>query len=81
MTIRIKFFAILRDRANRSDLTISLADGATIADALRAIDAALPDLKLERQRFAVAVYHEYVDPTTILCDGDELALIPPVSGG
>jgi len=82
MTIDVRLFAILRERAGRDRIAVELAPGATVADAIAAI-AAEPALAgvIERLPVAMAVNREYADADTELRAGDELALIPPVSGG
>ncbi len=82
MEVELRLFAVLRERAGRDRLTVELPEGATVAEALAAagrepglgeILAALP--------VRVAVNREYATPEAIVAAGDELALIPPVSGG
>jgi molybdopterin converting factor subunit 1 len=81
VNIRVKLFAILRDRAGVSEFELSLDEGATCADALRAIGDRFPALVQYLDRAACAVDQEYAPRETILRAGQELALIPPVSGG
>ena len=75
-------FAILRERAGRSSIDLELADDATVADALGALgrEPGLGEL-LGRMPVAMAVNRSYAADDTRLAAGDELALIPPVSGG
>ena len=81
MKITIKLFAILRDRAGVSDLTLDLRNGAHVTDAAAAVAEQLPQLGDFLPRVAYAINREYTTPTAELHEGDELALIPPVSGG
>ena len=81
MQIRVKFFAILRDKARAAEATLDLPQDATIATAAEAIAAKYPTLRDHLSRIAYAVNREYAPRDTQLHDGDELALIPPVSGG
>ena len=67
---------MLRDRAGTSSVAIDLAEGATVADAMAAL-APIAD----GMPFRLAVNCEYADEGTPIADGDELAAIPPVSGG
>ena len=81
MRIRVRFFASVRERLRRAEDEIEIRDGATVADAwkeLRLLHPALGEVGLSL-RFAVN--QEYVDDQCVLASGDELALIPPVSGG
>ncbi|GIK78374.1 MAG: molybdenum cofactor biosynthesis protein MoaE [Thermoleophilia bacterium] len=82
MTVDVRLFAILRERAGRDRIAVELEPGATVADALGAI-AAEPALAglIERMPVTMAVNRDYATADTELRAGDELALIPPVSGG
>jgi molybdopterin converting factor subunit 1 len=81
MRITVRFFAILKDRAGTSETTLELASGSTVASALESLSKRFPDLQRDCNRIAFAVNRSYVKPDQVLRDGDELALIPPVSGG
>jgi molybdenum cofactor biosynthesis protein MoaC/molybdopterin converting factor subunit 1 len=82
MTVRIRLFAILRQRAGAGELTLELAEGATVTEALQALDREGPLAGLiGRLPVRMAVNREYASDDTPLSAGDELALIPPVSGG
>lgn len=81
MTIHVLFFALLRDRAGTERCDLTLPENATVADAAAAIGWQFPGLLGAVSRVAYAVNQEYASPTSLLHDGDELALIPPVSGG
>jgi MoaE-MoaD fusion protein len=80
--ISVRLFAILRERAGRGALELDLPDGATVADALKRLrEEPGLDEPLERIRVGVAVNREYASAADELSAGDELALVPPVSGG
>lgn len=81
MTIHIKLFAVLRERASMSELTLELRPGATVVEAATALAERFPDLASFLPRVAFAVNQHYVKADTALEEGDELAFIPPVSGG
>jgi len=81
MTVTIKLFAILRDQAGISESTLQVHPGNTVGDAAQLLAHKYPDISSCYQRIAYAVNEHYVPATTELHDGDELALIPPVSGG
>lgn len=81
MTVRVRLFAVLRDRAGVSELSLDLPDGATVAQAKEPLLERLPALREHLDRCGYAVNFAYVRPGAPLHDGDELALIPPVSGG
>lgn len=82
MQVEVRLFATFRERAGRQTLTLELPEGASVADALVAAGAE-PGLGeiLEKMPVRVAVNRAYVGDETILSVGDEIALIPPVSGG
>ena len=76
MVVHVRLFAALRERAGRDAIELELHDGALVSDALAAVDDLARDLPL-----VLAVNREYAAPGDRLAPGDELALIPPVSGG
>jgi molybdopterin synthase catalytic subunit/molybdopterin converting factor small subunit len=80
--LSVRLFAILRERAGAEQVEIVLGESATAADALAALRAE-PGLGevLERLPVRLAVNREYAFPDTPLSAGDELAAIPPISGG
>ncbi|HEV7162789.1 MAG TPA: molybdenum cofactor biosynthesis protein MoaE [Solirubrobacteraceae bacterium] len=82
MRVEVRLFAILRERAGAPSLELELPVDATVADALRSLSQ-LETLRgvLERLPVQLAVNREYAAPETVLQEHDELALIPPVSGG
>ncbi len=82
MTVIVRLFAILRERAGTDRVELELPDEATVADALRGLSRvpALTGL-LDRLPVQMAVNRDYASPQTRLAPDDELALIPPISGG
>jgi MoaE-MoaD fusion protein len=74
--VEVRLFAMLRERAGKSRLTLELPDGARVADALEELSELAGGMPL-----VMAVNRDYADPDQTLDPGDELALIPPVSGG
>ena len=81
MRITVKFFAILRERANAAEVELQVGDGATVAEMISAIGQAFPTVVKDLPRCAIAVNREYANRDVVLLDGDEIAFIPPVSGG
>ena len=82
MTVRVRLFAALREQAGSDSIEIELGEGATVADALEQLSAQPPLAGLlERLPVAMAVNRDYASPETPLRAEDELALIPPISGG
>lgn len=76
----VRLFASYREAAGVAHVDLELPDGATARDAIRAVLAQHP-LVAEGRQLIVARNEEYVDVDATLAEGDELALIPPVSGG
>lgn len=79
MTVRVLFFAYLRERCGVRDIDLSLPERANVDDAWAKLVARFDRLPTDPPRFAVN--RVYVDKDHPLHDNDELALIPPVSGG
>src|SRR5205807_10518404 len=82
VVVSVRLFAMLREAARRDRLEVELADGATVADLLLAVGER-PGLQdaISRLPVVTAVNREYVRGEHRLREGDEVALIPPVSGG
>jgi molybdopterin converting factor subunit 1 len=76
MKVAVKLFAALREQAGARERALELADGASVDDVWAALG-----LGEEPAGLVYAVNHSYVERGTSLADGDEVALIPPVSGG
>jgi molybdopterin converting factor subunit 1 len=76
MRIRVRLFAMLRERAGADELELDLPDGARVGDALARVGHIAGGMPL-----VMAVNRVYAKDDAPLSPGDELALIPPVSGG
>jgi len=76
MEVTVRLFAMLRERAGAPQVVLELPEGARVADALAELHGLAEGLPL-----VMAVNREYADAEHALAAGDELALIPPVSGG
>ena len=81
MTVRVLLFAVLRDAAGAGEVTLDVSAGTTARVAAEELAARFPAIKRYLPRVALAVNQQYVPGETKLNEGDELALIPPVSGG
>ena len=81
MPIQVRYFAILRERTGREAESFDLPAGATVKDARAAVAARHPDIAPLLSRIAIAVNHTVVTDDRPLSAGDEVALLPPVSGG
>lgn len=77
MTIRVKYFASLRDRLGRSEDRLQATEELTAAEVWRRLhpDTALPPNTL------IAINMEYAGPDQQVSEGDEVAFFPPVTGG
>jgi MoaE-MoaD fusion protein len=74
--VRVRLFAGLRERAGADELELELPEGAVVGDALERMRALTDGVPV-----VMAVNQEYADPGAPLHSGDEVALIPPISGG
>lgn len=81
MKIRALFFGMLKDAAGCAEAELELAEGATAEDAFRAAAARWPELERHRRSTVLAVNERYALPSDGLHEGDEVAFLPPVSGG
>lgn len=81
MGVRILLFAQCREAAGADCLELDAADGATVSSVLAQLSEIHPALASHIPQCAVAVNQQYAPSSTPIRDGDELALIPPISGG
>jgi molybdopterin converting factor subunit 1 len=81
MRVRVLFFGVLKDVAGRSSDLLDLPDGAVVRDLLAHYRAEVPGMKEALGAIAVAVNREYAGAESVLASDDEVALLPPVSGG
>lgn len=77
--VHVRLFASYREAAGTARLDVPLASGSRVADLLELLAVRLPAVKSAPG--LVAINHAYVGTDAPLHDGDEAALIPPVSGG
>ena len=78
---RMLFFAHLRDVAGRPDLSLELPEGATVRTAAGELEKLSPGFDRLLDHVRVAVNAEFAGPDTALHEGDEVAWMPPMSGG
>ena len=81
MIIHLKLFAAARQAVDQELLELELADGATITDLKNELVKQFPQFESMREHLLVAVDAEYAKEDQFLMPGQEVALIPPVSGG
>jgi molybdopterin synthase catalytic subunit len=81
VTIHVRYFAILREHLGRSEETFELPAGTTASQVYPLVIASQPRLAGLQRSMMLMVNQEYVRADHTLADGDELAFIPPVSGG
>ena len=81
MRIRLRLFASAREIVGQRELPFDLPEGTAAAELLERVAHDHPRLRAMVPTLLLAVNREYVDGKRILADGDEVALIPPVSGG
>jgi molybdopterin converting factor subunit 1 len=82
MNVEVRLFATLAERAGSDAVQVEVEEGATVRDAIEAVSRK-PGMRepLDRLKVVMAVNREYAHMDVVLHEGDELALIPPVSGG
>jgi molybdopterin converting factor subunit 1 len=79
--VRVRLFAVQRELAGTREVPLELPDGADVEAAWAGLVVRHPVLAPGRPSVRFARNGDYADPTTPLADGDEVAMIPPVSGG
>jgi sulfur-carrier protein len=84
ITLRVKSFAILREIIGKEQITLQLPrkeEGTSVADLRIRILELYPEISTQRIPFGIAVNAKMVDDKSVITDFDEIALLPPVSGG
>ena len=81
MRVTVRLFARLRDIAGSGDLIREAPAGATVADVWRALVKEFPDMARYESSMSSAVNADYARMSAPIADGDEVAFLPPVSGG
>ncbi len=81
MRVRVLFFGVLKDLMGSAGESLELQDGATVADVLTHYEGRVPRIRALLPTVALSVNQHYSGPGAVLGDNDEVALLPPVSGG
>ncbi len=81
MQVRVLFFGALRDWSGSSTDSLSLPEGSTLADLVSHYEQKIPKLKQFLPSIALSLNQQYARADSVLHDQDEVALLPPVSGG
>ncbi len=81
MRVRIRLFARLRDIAGASELERDVASGATLGSLWQALTREFAEFERYTAAISGAINEEYARMNAPLADGDEVAFLPPVSGG
>ncbi len=81
MKVKVKYFAVLHEELGRDEEDMELPDEATLGNILERLEAEWPEIAEYYDVMQMSVNWEYATPDTQLSEGDEVALIPPVTGG
>ena len=81
MKVKTIFFAGCQDAVGKREMEVDINEGTTVEKLLEELIKDHPALEPMKKSVMLSVNMEYVSPDTILHDGDEFAIIPPVSGG
>ena len=81
MQITVKFFALARERAGVAETKLEVSHIATVDSVAKMLGEQYPQLAPMLPKVAFAINQSYVTADVLLRDQDELAVIPPVSGG
>ena len=81
MQVTVRLFALIREKAGTGTLALDLPDGVAVEQAIQAVRLQHPALAPYLDNLRFSLHMDFVEVDTTLSDGDELVLIPPVSGG
>lgn len=81
MRVQVLFFGLLKDVAGTPSEWLDLPEGSTLADLIQHYELRIPRIQELLPSLALSVNQHYAGPGTVLGNNDEVALLPPVSGG
>jgi molybdopterin converting factor subunit 1 len=81
LKIVVKYFSACREAAGNAHEVVTVRDDSSVGSLMEALLSRHPDLEPLREEMMYAVNKEYASAERRLADGDEVALLPPVSGG
>ncbi len=81
MRVQVLFFGVLKDLVGRANESLDLPEGATVADVLDHYESRNPKIRELLPSVALSLNQHYAGPGAVLGENDEVALLPPVSGG
>ena len=81
MKVKLLFFASLKDIAGRRELEMELDDASTLQQVTEKLASLYPEIGLMQNSVRIAINQEFADEDSSLNNGDEIAFLPPMSGG
>lgn len=81
MRVEVLFFGLLKELVGRASESLELREGSTVADVLSHYESQIPKIRELLPSVALSVNQQYAGPGAVLGPDDEVALLPPVSGG
>lgn len=81
MICSVKLFAVAQQRTGQQEIKVTVESPATVANLIAAISVQFPELSDVLPHCMVALNTEYAGPADAINESDEIAIIPPVSGG
>lgn len=81
MRVQVRYFAALREAVGLSEESLDVPAGTRVDDLLALLAARRGPVAAQRSSLRLAVGTRFAQPGQALCEGDEVALLPPVSGG
>src|SRR5260221_7879791 len=81
VSVRVLFFGMLRDIVGRAEDRIEVVEGARLESVFERYAQQFPRLGALKSSIVLASNHQFCEPSAAVSDGDEIAFLPPVSGG
>lgn len=81
--IKVRFFAMLKNKTGKEEVNLSVPENITLEKLKIILKNEFPAIAefIERKSIMISVNQEFADKNTVIKDGDEVALLPPFSGG
>ena len=81
MKVRILFFARLKELLHQETVEVTVPENSSVSDVFKVLTIQYPEIESFRKSILIAINQEFATWETLINQGDELALFPPVSGG
>ena len=81
MRVKIKLFSVFREAVGKKEIELSMEKNCRVRDVIHMLGEEYPAIKKFIEFAIVSINHEYADENSLVKNGDEIAIFPPIGGG